>query len=132
MQSANKYSGIAIRAAKSAAFGASPVDAWDAAASAAFPVNTASAKKSCPRSSFLGLAEAGEIAGIASGNYTKSHRNKRYALRALQLLRNGDPSSVNAGSLWLRVMAQEGSDKVSNGQMEVVLGLWQSKQFVGQ
>jgi len=39
--------------------------------------------KGCPRGAFLELCEAGMIKGIASGKYTRSKRNKEYAIDAV-------------------------------------------------
>mgnify|MGYP001608232452 CR=1 FL=1 len=111
----NAYGEVAIRAIECLQSGActSPIQAWDDAAAKVFSRSTASQEKSCPRSAFLGLCEDGLVSGVSRGNYTESTDNKRYALRALQLLRQ-DPEIARLGpeSLWQRVMA--GESKKSN------------------
>jgi hypothetical protein len=79
-------------------------------------------KKSCPKSTFLGLCEEGLIQDVPRGSYTRSHLNKEYALRALQLLKDDTARKWTSGALWRVVMA--GEEKKPNSQMEVVIALW--------
>lgn len=46
-----------------------------------------SQKKGCPKNTFLGLCEEGLVKGISKGKYTKSVKNKEYALKAIELLK---------------------------------------------
>ena len=68
-----KYGEVACMVADDARGGA-PKDAWRRAAER-------------PRCAFLGLAEEGLVVGIPQGKYTNSADNKRYAIRAVELLR---------------------------------------------
>ncbi|WP_420865668.1 DUF6979 family protein [Dickeya oryzae] len=47
-------------------------------------------KKSCPLSAFLGLCEDGYIKGIPKGKYTKSYKNKKYAVVAADIVLASD------------------------------------------
>lgn len=99
-------------------------DAWDIAVRDIFPSSQSSQEKSCPRGTFLGLCESGNVVGIPGGEYTKSQKNKLYGLKALEILRVS-PSLANDESVLLgRVMA--GEDKVPNHQMDVVVSLWKA------
>lgn len=90
-----------------------------------FPHSDALQEKGCPRGAYLGLCEAGLVAGIPAGKYTRSRDNKRYALRAVELL-VAEPSlaETEPKDLWERVM--DGESKAYNSQMDVVLALWHS------
>ena len=71
----------------------SPVDAWNIATKRMFPGKESAQQKGCPRGAFLGLCETGKITGVKPGNYTRSIKNKEYALRALVLLES-DPQQT--------------------------------------
>jgi hypothetical protein len=129
-QDTSKYGQIAVDAALAASVGVSPVAAWDAVAARLFSGSPSAMRKNCPKSAFLGLAEAGQIVGISPGCYTRSKDNKRYAEAALQLLRADPTWAANAGALWIRIMA--GTVKQHNSQMDVVIALWRAKRFIGQ
>lgn len=126
------YGKLAVRAADSAGRGTHPVKAWQTAALDIFHHSISGQQKNCPKSTFLGLAEAGEIVGIEAGHYTRSKDNKRYAIAALKLLRNGTGHSTDPVKLWALVMALEGSNKEPNHQMDVICALWRARKFVGQ
>ena len=42
--------------------------------------------KGCPKDAFLGLCEAGLVKGVPKGNYTRSRKNKEYAIKAVRIL----------------------------------------------
>lgn len=119
----------AVRAATIAASGIPPAAAWDAAAQEIFG-DSSTAVKNCPKSAFLGLAEAGHITGIVPGTYTKSKKNKQYAERALRLLHADQTLVRDPMLLWRRVM--NGEEKKYNQQMHVVTALWNARKFVDQ
>lgn len=120
----------ALKAAELAQRGIDPSDAWRSATISVFPDSVENQKKSCPKSAFLGLAEAGHIAGIQPGKYTTSLDNKRYALSALKKLQ-ADPTLQDApNELWRHVL--QGETKQHNGQMNVVIALWKAKKFACQ
>ncbi len=104
-----------------------PLDAWNYSAATIFD-SPSSISKSCPKSTFLGLAELGVISGIKSGEYTKSVVNKKYAQLALDLLRENNSWANNPSKLWEQIIA--GSVKKHNSQMDVVIALWQAKMFI--
>ncbi len=120
-----KYGDTAIRAAREAAKTQNPVDAWKSAAIVTFPNSPASREKGCPKSTFLGLCENGLIVGVESGNFTRSPKNKFYALKAVHLLRQDSGLVKDPKELWSR--AVDGANKVENSQMDVVISLWLEK-----
>ena len=78
--------------------------------------------KGCPRGAFLGLCEEERVKGVKTGHYTRSKLNKEYAMEAVRLLRL-EPSLVSdRAQLWRRVIGQK--TKAHNGQLDVVIGLW--------
>ena len=101
-----------------------PVDAWNSATYQVFPDSESSRKKGCPRGAFLGLCEEGLVLGIESGQYTRAEKNKGYALKALELLKNNPELSSNEKELWKLVVE---SEKQSNHQMDVVITLFEEQ-----
>ncbi len=102
-----------------------PIQAWELAVAKVFPDSKSSRAKGCPRSTFLGLCEDGYIIGVEEGNYTRSKKNKDYALKAVSLL-NINPE-LDAKALWKLVI--DDSDKKHNSQMDVVITLWNNKRI---
>jgi len=101
----------------------SPKSAWERATRELFPSET-SRNKGCTKDAFLGLCQEGLITGIPEGNYTLSYKNKRYAKRAVEILRESPELAKDLRSLWQCVMA--GERKVHNSQMDVVVALWEA------
>lgn len=97
-----------------------PIEAWELAVSQVFPDSEASRSKSCPKNSFLGLCEDGYVLGAEQGRYTRSKKNKDYAVKAVKLL-NSNPA-LNEKELWESVIDEP--DKKHNSQMDVVMTLW--------
>ena len=124
----SKYGIVALEATSAASKGLHPLDAWNASAVRVFKNNPSCIIKSCPKSTFLGLAQLGVISGIKPGEYTKSIENKKYAESALKLLRENSSWSNNPLKLWERIM--NGVEKKHNSQMDVVIALWQAKLFI--
>ena len=122
----NKYADVAIKTVKLLhSTKLLPQEAWKITALDVFPNNVSSQVKSCPRNTFLGLCEDGLVKGVIEGSYTRSIKNKVYAIRALSLLKE-TPSLVNNKSvLWDKVV--NGANKQSNSQMDVVLALWNNQ-----
>ncbi|PKH52150.1 hypothetical protein CXF68_16265 [Tenacibaculum sp. Bg11-29] len=79
-----------------------------------------SQEKGCPKNAFLGLCEEGLVKGIPKGNYTKSVKNKEYALQAIDILKQ---NTFLPKELWEQL---ELGDKKHNSQMNVVLALWEN------
>jgi len=117
------YGRIAVLAARMGRAGAlHPSDAWKQAAEKVIPESPSGREKGCPRESFLALCEQGWVQGLPVGAYTESVENKRYVIQAVETLRKTPfLASVSASELW-RVV--QGGDKHHNGQMDVVLALW--------
>ena len=100
----------------------SPRAAWEQATSKMFGWGTSSQRKGCPRDAFLGLCEEGLVKGIESGDYTRSQKNKRYAVDAVAILQRHPSLAGNRNRLWSKVLADE--HKKHNSQMDVVIALW--------
>ncbi len=103
----------------------SPEEAWEKATAKAFGAGTESQRKACPRGAFLGLCEEGLIEGIKPGQYTRSQKNKKYAINAIRALRKDPTLSNNLNALWNTVLG--GASKQHNSQMDVVIALWNEK-----
>lgn len=99
----------------------SPIDAWEKAASKIIK-SQSSQKKSCPKNAFLGLCEKGMIRGIKGGSYNAGQKNKKYAIKAVKILRKQPELSEDKKALWAEV-----SDKSHEDQMDVVISLWNKK-----
>jgi hypothetical protein len=57
--------------------GAEPDNAWHLAISKLAPESFTTQIKECPRLAYLGLCEAGKVAGIRPGKYTPTKRSTR-------------------------------------------------------
>ena len=118
----NKYALIAIGAVVLAREeDIDPTNAWKKVADEIFKDSKSSRDKGCPRGAFLGLCEEGAVKGIKPGNYTKSLKNKSYALKGLELILKNNKLSENPKLLWDLVVNE---DKRSNSQMEIVCELY--------
>lgn len=102
-----------------------PCDAWTKATNLVTP-HKSTRDKGCPKSTFLALCEKGWVQGVPKGSYTKSTKNKEYAIAAIELLRN-KPSINSSTELWKQIVK---GTKVHNGQMDVVLTLWKNDLIV--
>ena len=126
-----KYGSAAVMAARLYQEGStsSPNKAWELAVTNIFPSSRSSQEKVCPRAAFLGLCESGAVLGIPDGSYSRSQKNKTYALKALALIKEEPELSRDEQVLWARVM--EGEVKVPNHQMDVVSSLWNAGLICG-
>jgi hypothetical protein len=120
------YARVAVEAAQLAAEGTHPTKAWATRAAEVFKGKPAAEVKGCPKSAFLGLAEAGLIRGVAPGDYSKSVDNRRYAEDAVKHLIGDGSWASRPRELWSAVAEQAGS-KRHNSQMDVVLALWHAQ-----
>jgi hypothetical protein len=102
----------------------SPEKAWESAI-AEFTKSALMQTKGCPKGAFLGLCEAGVIAGIPAGRYGAPvpNPNGQYALEAWQKLQREPKLSENKKKLWDTLKAP----KNENGQMDVVVWLWRDQ-----
>ena len=126
---ANRYPEAALMAARQApSADANPVARWESALERLYPTSPAARKKGAPRAAFLGLCEEGMVKGIPPGDYTSSKDNKAYAVRAVALLKEAS-QHWSRSALWQAVT--EGGDKQENGQIDVVLALWNNGLIVG-
>ena len=118
-----KYGQAAIMAVKLIKAGRKPVEAWERATCQIFGEGTSMQRKGCPRGAFLGLCEEGLINGIPKGKYTRSKKNKSYAVKAVSILKNNQTKRYTEKTLWHEVTEKE--DKAYNQQMDVVITLWE-------
>ncbi len=120
----SKYRKVAIRTVELCTRGLakSPQEAWEQSSSELFGRGTSSQKKGCPKDTFLGLCEEGLIKGVQRGHYTRSKKNKKYALDAVAALKQSPSLAANPTNLWYKVM--KGEHKVHNHQMDVIISLW--------
>ena len=125
-----KYGEAAVKAVKLLGSGKveSPREAWEKVTIEIFGGKTSGQRKGCPRDAFLGLCEEGLVKGIPAANYTKSKKNKGYAIKAVQILKEKPELAYDQNELWIKVL--EKADKVHNQQMDVVTALWNSKLLV--
>ncbi len=120
----SKYGQAAIEAAKLASSknGLDPINAWQKVTVKLFGKGTPSQLKSCPRGAFLGLCSDGLLKNLSSGDYTRSKKNKQYAIDAITILRKNPSLVSDKLGLWNEVV--KGSSKKHNEQMDVIIALW--------
>jgi hypothetical protein len=118
----NKYGLTALKSVKNYRDSYSITEIWSQSAKEVFETKSAQ-EKSCPKGTFLGLCEEGLVKGIPKGNYTKSVKNKKYALKAIEVLKQNTQATFSPKELWEKL---ELGDKRSNSQMDVVLALWEA------
>lgn len=122
----NKYGRAALRAVeicRTTTAPLTPPEAWELATSELFGAGTPAQKKGCPKGAFLGLCQVGYVTGIPKGDYTRSEKNREYAVAAAALLAAEPQLADNWPELWKRVL--KGDSKQHNSQMQVVIALWQ-------
>ena len=125
MSLAEKYGLAARKAVDLMVIGdaTSPKNAWEKAVKEVFKKEVYR-EKGCPRAAFLGLCEDGLIKNITPGNYTKSLKNKSYAVKAVQLLKKNPELRYNKKLLWEKIIIGK---KIShNYQLDVVINLWEN------
>lgn len=119
------YGTVAVRAVTLYIAGkaSSIVDGWEIAACELFDTESAQ-KKGCPRTTFLGICEGGNVQGVPPGEYnTKLSDNKLYGLKAIAALRLNPVLSEDQALLWKKI----GNDKLKpNSQMDMVTALWKT------
>ena len=86
-----------------------------------------SKEKCCPKNSFLTLCSDGWIKDAPKGLYTSSNKNKKYAITALDLIKEDETCCHSKSKLWLKVMkkCRQDQDKQYNQQMDVIIVLYQ-------
>ena len=77
----------------------------------------------CPKGTFLGFCENGNVMGIQKGNYTDSINNKKYAIEGLRLYKINPQLSIT--NLWIDTLSSLNEVcKRPNGQMSIVVDLY--------
>jgi len=118
-----KYRQAAIQAVRLiTSINFNPIQAWEIATKNIFGKDTTSQKKGCPKGTFLGLCERELIKGVPIGNYTNSSENKRYAIKAVRILKRNPEFAKSEETLWNEVIGE--NKKKYNNQMDVVISLW--------
>jgi len=122
----NQYGEVAIKAVELSKKYKSPRKSWQIAAEIIIE-NKSSADKGCPLSSFLGLCEEGLVKGISPDIYTSSKKNKKYAIEAVKIIKNNECNiNLTPKILWEKIKKEFNIDTNHNGQMDVVLGLYEN------
>lgn len=120
------YGNAAVRAVTLYVAGkaSSIVDGWEIATRELFDTESAR-KKGCPRTTFLGICEGGNVLGVPPGEYnTKMSDNKQYGLKAIAVLRSNPVLADDQMSLWKKI----GNETLKpNSQMDVVTALWKAE-----
>jgi hypothetical protein len=121
-----KYGDAAINATKLLLTGHenSPPEAWFSVVRTIFPKSISSQQKGCPKNAYLGLCEEGLIKGVPPGKYTRSSKNKCYAIDAVKLLKQEPTLADDQELLWSKVV--RGERKKPNNQMDIVIALWKN------
>jgi hypothetical protein len=127
---ANRYGEAAIMATRQGpSANINPIARWESAMERLYPTSLAARKKGCPRAAFLGLCEEGLVKGIPAGEYTKSKDDKAYAVLAAGLLMDAT-QRWSRSTLWKAVTKD--AVEQENGQMDVVLALWNNGLIAGR
>ncbi len=126
----NSYSKAALKAVRLLTNGIAknPIDAWEKSTTEIFGKGTSGQKKPCPRNAFIGLCEDGLVKDIPPGQYTRSQKNKIYALNAVKILKQNPELSSDKHSLWNAVLG--GKQITHNNQMDVVIALWNEELII--
>ncbi|MDD9799839.1 MAG: hypothetical protein OXU29_05195 [Gammaproteobacteria bacterium] len=105
----------------------SPREAWSKAIKT-LTKSIYAQNKSCPRSAYLGLCEAGLVKGVPAGEYiTKLPKlNKGYAVKAVSELRKNSRLQDSPIKLWELVIPEP---KAHDSQMDVVIALWKKQKI---
>ena len=81
-------------------------------------------KKGCAKGAYLGLCEAGHVKGIDAGSVGEINKNGQYAIDAYRILRSAPKRHWGEKELWAQI---EKTAENHNGQMSVVLALWEQE-----
>jgi len=118
-----KYGKIAVQAVRLYTNGkaSSIVDAWEIVARETLSTESTQ-RKSCPRTTFLGVCESGIVVGVPAGEYnTMLTSNKQYGMKAIALLRRNPQFANDQTLLWEKI----GNAAIKpNSQMDVITALW--------
>lgn len=119
-----QYGKVALNAYELAENGLTPLAAWESAVASL--ASKSSREKMCPKAIFFGVCNAGLLIGVPKqpGNISK---NAEYGRIAVYLLNEDSAWSASPkADLWSAVMRQAGepATKRQNGQLDVVLALW--------
>ncbi|UAM99590.1 hypothetical protein K8354_07245 [Polaribacter litorisediminis] len=119
MKKKNKYGLTALKSVQNYRDSYSIIEIWSRSAKEVFYTKS-SQEKGCPKGTFLGLCEEGLVKGIPRGKYTRSEKNKNYALKAVSILKNNPNRVYSPKELWDKL---ELGNKRSNSTIDVVIKL---------
>ena len=114
------FGNAAVEAAKMINMGAEPLEAWERGVRL-FSDKEFMVKKGCPKTAFLCLCDQGLVRGCPSNPPAISRDNGRYAMEAVQVLRQAPSANLKPIELWNRISV--GATKKHNSQMNIVLAL---------
>ena len=122
----SKYREVAVQAVNLYRNGSvpDPVKAWTDSAKKIFPGSTNLQNKGCPKGAFLGLCNEGLVSGVPAGNYSRTSKNGKYAIDAVNILKSNKFLASQPDMLWKKVAGNTISE---NHQMDVVIGLWEAE-----
>ncbi len=122
----SKYGDAAVQAVKLISSGAEsdPAKAWSRSTAKVFPGSTNLQNKGCPKGAFLGLCNVGLVKGIPEGSYSRTSKNGKYAVDAVEILKGNKFLASQPDMLWKKVAGNTISE---NHQMDVVIGLWNAE-----
>ena len=83
--------------------------------------NSTTRVKGCPKSTFIGLCISGELKGINKTDESNSP-NYKYAKCAIDILRKDE--NLSKVEVWSRVQEKMKTAVSHQGQLDVLLGLW--------
>ena len=108
----------------------SPEEAWFEAISK-YTKSYETRIKQCPKHVFVDLYYHNKLKLDRPIHHVKQDltNNGRYALKAIELLINEPPLSKSKNELWKRTMLElkEDPNKAQNGQMDIVIALYDNK-----
>ena len=132
-----KIGRIAVEAYKRATAGQAPPEAWREALSAVYSDRQLEnqLKHTCPKWAFSGLCQEGELRGIAAGSSPPAtdRQSAKFAREALNVLRREPELAEDKAALKRRVFGMRGEEgfRTPNGEVEVVLALWEAGLMQG-
>ena len=121
--SGNKYGLTDLKSVQNYRDAYSIIEIWSNSAKEIFETKS-SQEIGCPKGTFLGLCEEGLVKGIPKGSYTRSVKNKKYALKAVEILKQNRQTTFSSNELWEKLDLGE---KRHNSQMDVVIALWENE-----
>ena len=131
-----KIGRIAVEAQRLAATGTHPLDAWTEVLRRTYAGKQLEnqLQHTCPKWAFSGLCNRGVVAGVSPGSCEEAvtKNSAEFALRALELVSKDGALLHNKRELRRRVFGipQSPGYRQPNGEVDVLLGLWEARLVV--